>query len=182
MRFYLFGPRFFGIRPGISFQPSDLQAKPKPLSAVPYVYVIKGEQHVKIGVTKAPETRLAQIRTGCSTPTDYAFLAPVSGDPYALEREAHAMLARYRLNGEWFDVPPELAIAAVTGAAAKLGQSLTNKPLEQQSYEGLKLFLAWLIMFAVFCSLVLWPLFGLAHAYVLSPSKTVAAIDAPNNS
>ena len=132
MRFYLFGPRFLGIRPGVSFQPSDLRSHAAPTSAMPYIYVIKGDhERVKIGVTKAPETRLTQLQTGSSSKIDYAFLAPVSGDPYALEKEAHAMLARSRLNGEWFDVPPELAIAAVTGAAAKLGQSLMPAPPEK---------------------------------------------------
>jgi hypothetical protein len=146
MRFYLFGPRFLGIRAGLSFQPSDLRSHKPPQSAASYVYVVKGEQHVKIGVTKAPDTRLAQLRTGSASPIDYAFLAPASGDPYAIEREAHAMLARSRLNGEWFDVQPELAIAAVTGAAAKLGQSLTDKPKEKPSFKGLFLFLTWLVL------------------------------------
>jgi hypothetical protein len=42
-------------------------------------------------------------------------------------------LARNRVSGEWFDVSPELAIAAVTGAAAQLGQSLTGPPLATKS-------------------------------------------------
>lgn len=127
MRFYLFGPRILGIRPGLSFSPSDLRSHRSPTTRASYIYVVKGdEENVKIGVTKTPETRLAQLQTGASRKIDYSFIAPVSGDPYAIEREAHAMLARNRLSGEWFDVPPELAIAAVTGAAAKLGQSLTT--------------------------------------------------------
>jgi hypothetical protein len=128
MRFYLFGPRIWGIRPGISFQPSDLRSH-KPPKAANYIYVITGDEHafVKIGVTKNPDARLAQIQTGASCKLDYAFIAPTSGDPFSIEKEAHAMLERNRVNGEWFNVPPELAIAAVTGAAAKLGQSLTAK-------------------------------------------------------
>ncbi len=132
MRFYLFGPRFFGIRPGISFQPSDLSALRATASRSSYVYVINGDHdHVKIGVTKNPPERLTQLQTSSSRKLAYAFIAPTSGDPYVIEREAHVMLDRYRLNGEWFDVPPELAIAAVTGAAAKLGQSLIAKPDEK---------------------------------------------------
>jgi T5orf172 domain len=146
MRFYLFGPRFLGIRTGISFQPSDLRSH-KPPKSSSYVYVIKGdENNVKIGVTKNPEGRLAQLRTGNHATIDYAYLAPTSGDPYAIERAAHTILDRYRLNGEWFDVPPELAIAAVTGAAAKLGQSLTAKPDEKPSMIGLFRFIFWLIL------------------------------------
>src|ERR1700730_4577117 len=131
MRFYLFGPRFLGIRPGISLQASDLKklsSTPKPGS---YIYVVNGDHGIKIGVTKNPDGRLAQLRTGSAAKIDYAYIAPTSGDPYAIERQAHAMLDRYRLNGEWFDVSPELAIAAVTGSAAKLGQSLIASPDEK---------------------------------------------------
>jgi hypothetical protein len=145
MRFYLFGPRFLGIRPGISFQPSDLRGR-KPPTGTSYIYVIKGDHgDVKIGVTKLPKERLAQIQTGSSRKLDYAFIAPVLGNPYTLEQEAHIILANYRMNGEWFDVPPELAIAAITGAAAKLGHSLTAKPNEKPSSEGLKIFIFWVI-------------------------------------
>jgi Meiotically up-regulated gene 113 len=126
MRFYLFGPRFLGIRPGISFNANDFHYRGPTSRGASYIYVIKGDRdNVKIGVTKYPETRLAQIQTGLSQKIDYAFIAPTSGNAYAIEKEAHAMLARHRLNGEWFDASPELAIAAVAGAAAKLGQSLT---------------------------------------------------------
>ena len=127
----------------MSFQPSDLRSKKPPsIARASYIYVVKGdEENIKIGVTKSPETRLAQLQTGSSRKIDYAFIAPVSGDPYAIEKEAHAMLARSRLSGEWFDVPPELAIAAVTGAAAKLGQSLTAKPDEELSSGHFGLFL-----------------------------------------
>ena len=42
------------------------------------------------------------------------------------------MLAAHRLTGEWFSCPPELAIAAVAGAASKLGLSLMPaQPLSQ---------------------------------------------------
>ncbi len=140
----------------MSFQPSDLRSHKRPTNgAISHIYVVKGDhEHVKIGVTKNPEARLAQLQTGSSRKIEYAFIAPTSGDPCAIEREAHAMLARSRLSGEWFDVPPELAIAAVTGAAAKLGQSLAAKPANNgwtpEATEGLKLFLVWLVMFSAF--------------------------------
>ena len=34
------------------------------------------------------------------------------------------MLKSHRCNGEWFDVAPEMAVAAIAGAAHKLGQPL----------------------------------------------------------
>jgi hypothetical protein len=157
MRFYLFGPRFLGIRTGISFQPSDLRSLPRPPAdaTASYIYVIKDAEHVKIGVTKHSRERLAQIQTASSRKIDYAFIAPTSGDPYAIEREAHAILSRYRLHGEWFDVPPELAIAAVTGAAAKLGQSLTAKPvLDEKPYPRWKVFA--FLMFFIACAGIIW--------------------------
>ena len=126
MRFYLFGPRFFGLRTGISLDARELRRAPKRPDRR-CIYVVKGDHAmVKIGVTSSPTVRIAQLKTGSAFPIEYAFIAPVSGDAYAVEREAHALLARNRASGEWFDVSPELAIAAVTGAAARLGLSLTD--------------------------------------------------------
>ena len=34
------------------------------------------------------------------------------------------MLKSHRCNGEWFDVQPEMAVAAIAGAAHKLGQPI----------------------------------------------------------
>jgi len=34
------------------------------------------------------------------------------------------MLKSHRCNGEWFDVPPEMAVAAIAGAAHKLGHPI----------------------------------------------------------
>jgi hypothetical protein len=68
MRFWLSGPRILGIRPGISFQPSDFRPRPSRPRAASYIYVIKGEENnVKIGVTKKPAERLAQLRTGSAS-------------------------------------------------------------------------------------------------------------------
>ena len=134
MRFYLLGPRILGIRPGISFALNELLAPRSRVTRSPrpggFIYVMKeaGSDRVKIGITRSPQTRLAQLQAGCPSRIDYAFVAPVSGDPRAIEKEAHRMLAGHRLGGEWFDCTPELAIAAVAGAAAKLGQSLMPAP------------------------------------------------------
>jgi hypothetical protein len=101
LRFYFFGPSILGIRPGISFGLNDLRARARPRLARPggYIYVIRGDNRVKVGITRSPENRLAQIQAQCTSRIDYAFLAPTSGDPCAIEKEAHAMLANYRLGG-----------------------------------------------------------------------------------
>lgn len=47
-----------------------------------------------------------------------------SNDATNVEREAHAILDRYRMNGEWFDCPAELAVAAVNAAGARIGEKI----------------------------------------------------------
>jgi Meiotically up-regulated gene 113 len=132
MRFFFIGPRIFGIRPGISFGPNDFRKAFARTSAVPaepmtggFVYAIRGDHNmIKIGMTTNPRARLAQLRTGSAFPIDYAYLAVSSGEPAEVEAAAHTLLDKHRCNGEWFDVAPEMAVAAIAGAAHKLGQSL----------------------------------------------------------
>src|ERR1019366_614354 len=115
MRFYLFGPRFLGIRPGISFQPNDIRAAMARSSMdagmnapTTYIYVVKAtlptepSSMVKIGITTNLDARLAQLRTGSAFPLDYVFTAPapfnsLDTDAYAIEQRAHALLARNRV-------------------------------------------------------------------------------------
>lgn len=132
MRFWLAGPRIMGIRPGISFSPTDFgnagvgnRVRTMPNDGRPagsFVYVATGHNMVKIGVTSNPSARLANLQTGNAFPLNFAFLCVARDNGYTIEAKAHELLAQYRLEGEWFDVAPELAIAAVTGAAAQLGQ------------------------------------------------------------
>jgi Meiotically up-regulated gene 113 len=133
MRFFLMGPRIFGIRPGISFGASDLlrlatkpkQNKPSEPMTGSFVYVIRGDHNlVKIGVSTNPNARLAQLRTASAFPIDFSYIAVTPGTGFNIEQGAHAMLASHRCNGEWFDVAPEMAVAAIAGAAHKLGQPI----------------------------------------------------------
>lgn len=130
MRFWFSGPRIFGIRPGVSFSPSDLTGKTRQSAAGAriegsFVYVVRGDHNmVKVGVTTNPRARLAQLRTGSAFPIEYAFIGVTPGAGYDIEAAAHAILDRHRCNGEWFDLSPEMAVSAVMGAAARLGQPL----------------------------------------------------------
>jgi hypothetical protein len=135
MRFFFSGPRFFGIRPGIILGPGDLSfLRPRSAKATgqlsgSFIYVLKGDHRLaKVGVSTNPDARLAQLRTASPFPIDYAFVGVTPGTGYDIEREAHAILANHRCNGEWFDVPPEMAVAAVHAAANRIGQPL--QPLE----------------------------------------------------
>lgn len=132
MRFWFSGPRILGIRPGISFSPQELRSARKPASALvhpnhaadptSFVYVIRGGNYVKVGVTTNPSARIASLQTGSAIQLDFSFIGTTPGQGYDIERAAHDILAPYVCSGEWFDVSPELAASAVLAAAARLGR------------------------------------------------------------
>jgi hypothetical protein len=142
MRFFFIGPRILGIRPGISFRPDELfgskaskhrkQNKPGEPMTGGFIYVVRGDHNmVKIGVTTNPQARLASLRTGSAFPIKYTYLAVTSGDSgAAIEGAAHQLLDKHRCNGEWFDVQPEMAVAAIAGAAHKLGHPILPVTLD----------------------------------------------------
>lgn len=135
MRLWFMGPRFLGIRPGISVpvgqQSRTRQKSPGEQANGGFVYVVRGDHNLtKIGITTNPRARIAQLKTASAFPIDYAFLAATPGSTFDIEQTAHKDLDSHRVNGEWFDVSPEAAMAAVMGAAAKLGQQLTPTTLD----------------------------------------------------
>ncbi len=136
MRLWFSGPRIMGIRTGISI-PLNQQRRPaqksvgKAIDNSGFLYVVRGDHNLtKIGVTTNPRARLAQLKTASAFPVDFAFLGVTPGPGYDIEKEAHRLLDNRRVNGEWFDVSPEVAIGAVMSAAGKLGQPVTVCTLE----------------------------------------------------
>jgi hypothetical protein len=140
MRLFFRGPRILGIRPRISFGAEDLfgsrrrptqRAVGEPMAGS-FIYVVRGDHNlVKVGTTTNPRARLASLRTNSAFPIDYSYIAvtPDNSGPLIV-RAAHALLKRQRVNGEWFDVAPENAVAALNGAALKLGQPLLQVTLD----------------------------------------------------
>jgi len=64
-----------------------------------FVYAISsGGDRVKIGYTRDPMKRLAQIRTSCPDAVMVGLIRAIQQQ----EREAHALLAPWKINGEWF--------------------------------------------------------------------------------
>jgi hypothetical protein len=122
MRFFVSGPRIFGVRPCVVFDPIQ-RLSPKQSEPIgSFVYVIHGTHNlVKIGITTNPAARIAQIRTGSGFPIDFSYVGYVQSGAESIERDAHAALARQRCAGEWFDTTPERAIAAITRAASAFG-------------------------------------------------------------
>lgn len=63
------------------------------------IYFIKSKNHVKIGYSKNPEERLAELQTG--NPIRLKLLATFPGDAKT-EKGLHEAFAKYHWQGEWF--------------------------------------------------------------------------------
>lgn len=132
MRFGFSGPRIGFFRPFVSFNVGGGRRnyRPPPQGAAPaadYVYVVTSSNgHVKIGISTDPEARLRTLQTGTSDQLQLTFTAPGYGNALTVEQEAHRILAAHRVSGEWFNVTPDLAVAAIFGAADRTGCSISN--------------------------------------------------------
>ena len=79
------------------------------------VYVLSVPSgYFKVGIAKDPEARRRDLQCGNPEPirlegyTDYPWLLGDDGvDPRQMERRVHALLAEYRVSGEWFKAPFE---------------------------------------------------------------------------
>ena len=129
MRFWLSGPRILGIRPGISFRPDELLHRSSPRRQLQgsFIYVIRGNHGlIKIGISTNPSARLAQLQTASATPLKIEYVGALRCSGYAIEAEAHRTLAGYRLEGEWFRCPVDMAVAAIGAAAFRLGEPIAS--------------------------------------------------------
>lgn len=121
MRAYLYLGRVLGFPVGLSANLNEFGRKSTRGSAQDCVYVIeRPDGHVKVGVTCNPRQRIKDLQTGSSLPLTYRCCLGVSGDAYAVETEAHRLLDRYHLRGDWFEVSPQAAMDAVWQAADNL--------------------------------------------------------------
>ena len=133
-RLWFSGPRMGPIRPGVSFglgpRRTSRQSDAAPIAGQS-VYVIEGSHGaVKIGISSDPESRRATLQTGAPHHLFLAFAIYAGENAFDVEQEAHAILAAHRMPGEWFAVSKEMAIAAVYGAASRLGVPLGEQPQE----------------------------------------------------
>jgi len=85
------------------------------------VYVIECAGFVKIGVAKRPLERLAAINTGTPVIATLYGSREFSGRLIAhnVESRLHRHFQRARANGEWFSVPPEVAMQALNAARTR---------------------------------------------------------------
>lgn len=79
-----------------------------------FVYIIRasGTNRIKIGHSKDPEKRLASL-TSPQMPFDLELVYKQWFiDAYALEQHIHKIFCRYRVKGEWFEIPIQLQISS----------------------------------------------------------------------
>lgn len=70
---------------------------------------------VKVGISKSVGSRLATISTSSPVPVGLylTFPLPQRDMAEAVERAFHTVMRKKRLNGEWFDLEPKQAKAAM---------------------------------------------------------------------
>lgn len=80
-----------------------------------HVYVISADRFVKVGLAESLTKRVAQIRCSCPLPivVEKVFGPFNRHDARAIEKLSHNRLAARAVRGEWFEVKPSEAIAAV---------------------------------------------------------------------
>jgi T5orf172 domain len=94
-----------------------------------YVIAVGGddgpfEMPVKIGITANPAARLGDLRPCSPLGISFAFLQQVPDRKTAvfLEKEAHKIFDRWRLNYEWFAVEPFVAARLLESLVEKMGR------------------------------------------------------------
>src|SRR5215469_14247730 len=133
MRLIAFGPRFLGLRWGVSLGRRDFEkifargAKANNPDTGSFLYVVRGDHNrVKIGITANPNARLAQLQTGSAFPLEFAWIGAPQGQAIGIEYDAHEMLANYRSSGEWFEVAPDAAVGAICASAQRRGMNILS--------------------------------------------------------
>jgi hypothetical protein len=132
VRLWISGPRIFGIRPGISFALSELLPRPSPPRHSrqlrgSFIYIVQADNGlIKVGISGNPGARLMQLRTASAVPLKLEYIGALRCNGYAIEAATHRTLADYRQNGEWFRCPTDMAVAAISAAAYRLGEPIAS--------------------------------------------------------
>jgi hypothetical protein len=99
-----------------------------------YMYVIQSMEFCKVGISQDVKRRVRDFRAGNPHPMPVLARFRFSSKLTALlaERTTHAVLARYSIGREWFEISPELAInaAKVVTEATRAVRKLHDVELE----------------------------------------------------
>jgi hypothetical protein len=119
------------VRPGVSFGMPRWRRVQTFGADCDSVYVVENEfGHVKIGYSRDPVSNLQSLQRGSSLKLSLAFMV-ATPRAYEVEQAAHDILDSSRGIGEWFHVDKEMAIAAVFGAASRLGITLGTEDIRR---------------------------------------------------
>lgn len=103
-----------------------------------FVYVISDGDHVKVGRSDNPTTRLSSLQTG--TTKKLALLHQFGcARPKLVEARVHEELSDRRVTGEWFLVSPEEAIAAISAAHIAIGEGEPEPPADSPIIDEIRL-------------------------------------------
>jgi hypothetical protein len=92
-----------------------------------YIFGSSREGPLKIGMAKMPRKRLIELQTGHPHKL-FCYWMESNPDGEIIERLTHQILEPRNLNGEWFDVPIEVAIAAMVMATIAYEESGVTYP------------------------------------------------------
>lgn len=92
----------------------DYQGEAIHLERMGHVYILESNcgTKVKIGRSRHPARRVATLKTQANTNGNH-WVSPLQLDSWALEKQCHDRFAVLRENGEWFEVPFNVAVAEV---------------------------------------------------------------------
>lgn len=92
----------------LSFSHAKIKRAPAPPSGKDrgWVYVMRAGEHVKIGKSAAPQSRLSSIQTGSAYQVEVLRLIE-TGNMSDLESRLHARFCEYCVRGEWFKLPDD---------------------------------------------------------------------------
>lgn len=84
----------------------EKRRRPKALQdSRPWIYFIRCDDQIKIGISRAPRRRLNIMQVG--NPTPLSLLATMPADAFT-ERRLHLKFSALRVRREWFTAAPEL--------------------------------------------------------------------------
>ena len=80
---------------------SKPQPKPKPKL---HIYFIKCGEYYKIGISKDVQRRMKELDKR-PYKIETIYVSDLTPNAYKVEQQIHSALERYRINGEWYDLP-----------------------------------------------------------------------------
>lgn len=125
-------------------QREELKALEKKINDTQYVYLMQSENGLfKIGISKDPRKRLAQIRTGSGVEVELVAFYLTDGPARDVEKKLHKLFDKYRLLGEWFKFPETYSLEKFETLCDRFGMTkqgfkLNNKGIIEYEWETLK--------------------------------------------